>query len=254
MTPVASLFATACAAVACVLVLASCASPSPEPPIARLHISGSQRFELPEVLGTPILIAAPELPVGTLAEGESAEFDIEFSIDLRGSVAASKLVASSHPGIDAEILAQHRTWIYAVATRDNLCAMNRFRAVQQIRVTRREGKLSSTIEPARVLETIERVNQPSADTGQALNVPNFRTTLRSMEYPAAALREGVEGRLALLVVFAEDGTVSEVYPVNAAYDRWGFTRSAMRTARNLKADPPPGRRITACLPIDFRLR
>ncbi len=78
--------------------------------------------------------------------------------------------------------------------------------------------------------------------------------ISSLPYPREALRQGIEARLALLVDFGADGGVVDAFPVNAAYDRWGFAESAIKVARRLKAEPPPARAMRACIPIDFRLR
>jgi hypothetical protein len=69
---------------------------------------------------------------------------------------------------------------------------------------------------------------------------------------------GIEAKFARVVEFAPPphGTVADAYPINAAYDGYGFVRSAMCEARRLQADPEvaQGRAFTACVPIDFRVR
>jgi TonB family protein len=224
------------------------------PPASTLRYPDAKRVELPDRLGKPVLVVAPELPAGALADGETASFEIEFTVDRRGQVTASHMVSSTHPALDDYILARHRQWLYAVATQEHLCATRRFRARQRIEVTQLGGKLSAPLAPAEVLEILQRVEHPDLTSGATLRVPNYRRVMRDILYPTAALRAGVEARLALLVQFDADGRVSDVFPVNAAFDEWGFTHAAMAAARRLHADPPPGRSSTACVPVEFRVR
>lgn len=243
------------AGIAFASVATACAVEGPrEPPVLSLSVPGGKQLDLPDVLGKPVLVLAPELPEGTLQEGETASFEVEFTVDYRGRVTASKVTSSSHPALDSHVLARQREWMYAVATRGDLCTVSRYRALQRIDITRREGKLVAPIEPARVLEVHGRVDNPQVTDPKVLNVPNYERVVSSISYPRAALVEGIEGRLALIVEFAADGTVSDAYPVNAAYDHWGFTNAALQAVRKLKADPPPRRAVRACVPVDFRLR
>lgn len=243
------------ACIALVSLTTACAmSDNREPPVLSLSVPGAEQFDLPDVLGKPVLVVALELPEGTLQEGETALFEIEFAVDYRGRVTTSQMKSSSHPALDSRILAQHPDWMYAIATRADLCAMTRYRALQRIGIARRDGKLVAPIEPAQVLEVHGRDKRPLVDDLKELSIPNYRNVVYRIPYPRAALIDGVEARLALIVEFGADGTVSDSYPVNAAYDRWGFTQGAMQAVRKLKADPAPGRTVLACIPLHFRLR
>lgn len=244
-----------CAALVLLCAANGCAQvDEPRAPATALKVSGATRVDLPDVLGKPVLVVKPELPHDALAEGEAASFEVEFTVDLRGRVSTSGVVSSTHPALDRYILASHRDWLYAVATRADLCATRRFRARQRIEITRRDGKLSSALSAAEVLEVLQRVDRPKIDEGSAPRVPNYRRVMNDILYPTAALRQGVQGRLALLVEFDADGRVSDAYPVNAAYDEWGFAHAAIAAARRLRMDPPPEERLIACLPVMFLIR
>lgn len=235
------------------LALTACTTVSAPPPLP-LNAPGVTRIEMPEVLGTPVAVVPPELPGGTLSPGQTATFDIAFRIDARGNVVDSSLLASSHPDLAPAVLATHRKWIYAVATRQDPCRITRFAGTQRIAVTLKDGKPIAALDPATVIERLGAQTAPQVVRDAGLTVPNYRSVISSLPYPREALRQGVEARLALLVDFGADGSVVDAFPVNAAYDRWGFAESAIKVARRLKAEPPPGRAMRACIPIDFRLR
>jgi TonB family protein len=237
------------------LMLAACATEPPVPPPSlRPDIPGSTRIEMPEALGAPVVVLAPELPAGVIAVGERAQFDIGFRINLRGEVVESRIESTTRPDLADAMLAQHRQWIYAVATREDPCRLRRFRGAQAIEVQRLEGKLVASSEPARVLEVLEVRVTPRINSGNALQIPNYRQVLGSIAYPRQAMVEGAQARFALLVTFDTDGSVKDIFPVNAAYDRYGFAQNAMNAARRLKADPAPSQAVMACIPIDFLLR
>jgi hypothetical protein len=237
-----------------VLLVAACATAPATPPSLRPDIPGSTRIEMPEVLGAPVVVLAPELPAGAIADGELARFDIGFTINLRGAVVESRIESTTRSDLADAVLAQHRQWIYAVATREDPCRLRRFRGVQSIEVQRLDGKLVASGEPARVIDVIEVRITPRANSRNALQIPNYRQVLGSIAYPRQAMVEGAQARFALLVTFDTDGNVKDTYPVNAAYDRYGFAQNAMNAARRLKADPPPSQAVMACIPIDFLLR
>lgn len=241
------------AAVLIAALASACETPRPPPPASSLDFPGAQRIELPDVLGVPVAVVAPELPQGALPEGGKAAFDIEFTVDVKGQVTASKIVASSDPRLDATVLEQHRRWLYAVATRDRPCSAAGYRGLQRFEVTRRDGKLGAEVAPARVLEVLSRGDRPNIQQG-AVRVPNYRAVMSRAEYPVAARRAGVEAKLALLVEFGADGVPTDVYPVNSAYDKWGFAAAGIQVARRLRAESDLGRPFTACLPITFLLR
>lgn len=236
-------------------LIAACATterPAPRP--LPLDVPGAQRIELPDVLGTPVVVVPPELQTGSLAAGQPARFDITFSIDLRGQVIESSMQASTHPQLDSLMLGQHRKWVYAVATRDNPCAMRRFRGVQTIDVVLKEGSPSAALAPARVSEILRTRTERKLGDDDGLKVPKYHASMSQVIYPRAALSARVEARLALVVEFDAGGAVQDVFPVNAAYDRWGFANAAMRAARLMKAEPAPGRPVSACVPVDFLIR
>ena len=218
------------------------------------NLPGAQRVELPDVLGTPVVVVAPELSAVDLPEGARATFEIEFTIDLRGSVTGSNLRSSSHPALAEQVLAQHRSWVYAVATRDQPCRVTDFRGLQKIQIERSGGTLKAQLEPATVLERLGRRDYPKAGVPGTISVPNYRNVLAAMPYPAAAQRQGIEADLAVLIEFAHDGTVKDAFPVNAAYDKWGFTQAALRRVTALRMEPAPGQIVLTCVPLAFRLR
>ena len=234
--------------------LAGCASAPPPAPIAAQPNLVTQRIDLPDLLGVPVAAAPLQLPAEVFADGQHASFDIEFTTDLRGHVVGSKTAGSTRPDLDATILAQHRNWRYAVATRVDRCAARRYRAVQRIELERRAGDVKAEYGAARVVELLGRQVVPKPAGTAGFIVPNYRTELARISYPSDALREGVEASFALYVVFNADGGVDDVFAVNAFDDRWGFIENAMRVARQLKADPKPGKPIMGCVPIDFRIR
>jgi hypothetical protein len=129
---------------------------------------------MPEVLGAPAVVLSPEVPAGAIADGELARFEIGFTIDLRGAVVESRIESTTRPDLADAVLAQHRQWIYAVATRENPCQLRRFRGVQSIEVQRLDGKLVASGEPARVIEVIEVRVTPRVNIGNALQIPNYR--------------------------------------------------------------------------------
>lgn len=231
----------------------ACSTASKPPPPFTPRVQGATVIEMPEVLGTPVVVLALELPQGSVQPGETASFDIAFSIDLRGAVTESRIESTSRSDLADSVLATHKQWIYAVATRAEPCATRRFRGLQRIAVTQREGKLVSAAEPARVVEELETRRSERVDSGTP-SVANYRDAMLSIAYPRAALQQGVEARLALIVQFSAEGAVVDAFPVNAAYDRWGFAKSAMQAARRLRMDPPPQRALTTCVLIDFRIR
>jgi len=237
-----------------VLLVACAAQPPAPPPSLRPSLPGGTRIEMPEVLGTPVAILAPELPAGALADGESARFEIAFTIDLRGTVVESRLASTTRPDLADAMLAQHRQWIYAVATRNDPCRMQRFRGVQTIEVQRREGKLAASSGPARVIEVLARRDAVRVDGEASLQPVNYRHVMGSIGYPRQALLDGIQARFAVVAIFGADGAVKDTYPVNAAYDRYGFAQSAMNAVRRLKVEPPPGHEFMACIPVNFQLR
>lgn len=233
------------------LLTAGCATPDRDLPSLRPRIPGATRVDLPEVLGTPVVAVAPEFTDLSLAPNEKAMFDIEFTINVRGEVVESKIVQASHPAHAEQLLNQHRRWIYAVAVGSDPCALQVFTGLQRVVVERRDGRLSSSLEPAQVLSVRSRRAVPLRGE---ISVPDYRALMERISYPRPALLQGVEGRLALIARFGTDGKVEEVFPVNAAYDQWGFTASAMAAAKTLVADPPPAKPVTVCMPIEFRIK
>jgi hypothetical protein len=117
------------------------------------------------------------------------------------------------------MLAQRRQWIYAVATREDPCRLQRFRGVQSIEVQRLDGMLVASGVPARLVEVLERRDSPRADSRDSLLPANCRQVMGSIDYPRQALAEGVQARFALLAIFDADGTVKDAFTLNAAYDR-----------------------------------
>jgi outer membrane biosynthesis protein TonB len=237
-----------------ILLLTACAAQAPTPPSLRPSLPGGTRIEMPEVLGSPVAILAPELPAGAIADGEVARFDIAFTIDLRGAVTESRVESTNRPDLAAAMLAQHRQWIYAVATREQPCRMQRFRGVQPIEVQRRDGKLTASSAPARVVEVLARQSAERFDNRASIRPVNLQHVMGSIAYPGQAIRDRIEARFAVIALFGTDGAVKDTYPVNAAYDRYGFAQNAMIAVRRLKLEPPPAREFTACIPIDFLLR
>jgi len=214
----------------------------------------SRVIEMPDVVGTPVAIVALELPKDTLGEGEQARFDIEFAVDIRGAVTTSMILVSSHPSLNEEILKQHKAWKYSVATRREPCVITRFKGVQSLHVERRDGELKATLDPAEVVERL--VAQQHVVSPQRLSSlkSNYYEVMNSIQYPPSALRAGVEASVAVLAEFSEDGAVHDAFPVNAAYDRWGFTVAAVDAAKKLKLQEPTGKSFIACVPLSFKFR
>lgn len=237
------------------LTSTACATlPPSAPPPLRTDIPGSTRIELPEVLGAPVVIVAPELPSGAVTEGERARFDIAFEVDLRGTVVQSRIESTTRPDLADAMLAQHRQWIYAVATRGDPCRMQRFRGVQTVEVQRRDGRLAASGEPARVIEVLAQCDAERVDHRDSLHPVNYRHVMSSIPYPRQAMIDGIQASFAVIAIFGADGAVKDTYPVNAAYDRYGFAQNAMTAVRRLKVEPPPGREFMSCIPINFLLR
>ncbi len=237
------------------MALTACAvTETRSPPPLRPSMPGGTRVFLPDVLGTPVAILAPELPAGAIATAERARFEVTFSIDLRGAVVESLMQSTTRPDLADAMLAQHRQWVYAVATSaGGPCRVQRFRGVQTIDVQRVGDKLVADGVPARVVEVIGGMNAQTVQKG-SVTVPNYRAVMGSIIYPRAAMLANVEGSLSMIVVFGTDGAVKDAYPVNLAYEPYGFAQSALRAVRRLKAEPPPPNDFSACVPVDFRLR
>lgn len=236
------------------IVLTACAVTDPHAPLRPRPDGPDARIFLPRVLGMPLAILAPEVPAGTIAAGERVRFEIAFSIDLRGAVTESVMQSTSRPDLADAMLAQHRQWVYAVATSaSGPCNIVRFRGVQTIEVERVGSKLVARGEPAHVLEVLAGIaaQDIKADT---LSVPNYQSTMTSIVYPRSALLTGHERSLSMIIVFGPDGAVKDAFPVNDAFDPHGFGASALRAVRQLKMEPPPQRDLAACAPIDFLLR
>ena len=237
------------------VLLAACAvTETRSPPALRPSVPGGTKVMLPDVPGTPLAILAPELPAGAIATGERARFEIGFSIDLRGAVVESSMQSTTRPDLADAMLAQHRQWVYAVATSaGGPCRVQRFRGVQTIEVQRVGDKLVADGVPARVVEVIGGMNAQTVQKG-SVTVPNYRAVMGSIIYPRAAVMAGVEASLSMIVVFGTDGGVKDAFPVNLAHEPYGFAQTGLRAVRRLKAEPPPPNDFTACVPVDFRLR
>lgn len=235
-------------------VLAAACATEPAAPTLRPSGPVATRIYLPAELGIPLAILAPELPAGSIAAGERARFEISFSIDLRGAVAESAMQSTTRPDLSDAMLAQHRQWVYAVATSaSGPCRIARFRGVQTLEVERVDGKLVAIGEPAQVVEVLGAVEARDMATDPP-SVPNYRSILSSTVYPRSALAAGIERSLTIIIVFGTDGLVKDAFPINDAYDQHGFGPSALRAVRQLKMEPPPPRELTTCVPIDFQLR
>lgn len=236
-------------------VVAACAtqapspasSPSP-PPVA--STPSGPRIELPDMLGVPAAAKPPELPAGALVDGERARFDIAFKVDLRGRVIESSVDSTNRPDLADAMLAKHRQWGYAVATRNAPCRIHSYRAVQTIELHQRDGSLVASPLPARMIDVVE---QRDAE-GLKADTSNYREVLSSMVYPRDALLAGAQAEFTVIVEFAPDGSVQRAYPTNGSYDRYGFGRVVALSARRLKADPAPGRAFTACTSVSFAIR
>lgn len=236
------------------VLLAACAVTDTNAPLRPRPDGPGARIFLPRVLGMPLAILAPEVPAGTIAAAERVRFEIAFSINLRGAVTESVMQSTSRPDLADAMLAQHRQWVYAVATSaSGPCNIVRFRGVQTIEVERVGGKLVASGEPAHVVEVIAGIAARDIAT-DASSVPNYQSTMTSIVYPRSALLAGHERSLSMIIVFGADGAVKDAFPVNDAYDPHGFGASALRAVRRLKMEPPPPSDVAACAPIEFLLR
>jgi outer membrane biosynthesis protein TonB len=206
------------------------------------------QIELPDRAGVPIGVLEFEVPASALREGETAHFDVEFEVDMRGRVQESHMTSSSHPDMDTKILADHKQWIYAVSSRAKPCTAERFVGTQAIEFTRRDGKLAMKLEPARVDRTLEEVS--------AENVASFALkpeSMRTPAYPRAAALDGVYGTIGVIIEFGPDGKVRSAFPLNGSGDRWGLTRTVMETVSRYELKNPPGRTVLVCQPFVFTL-
>jgi hypothetical protein len=201
------------------------------------------------MLGVPAATNPPELPAGALVDGERARFDIAFEVDLRGRVIESRIDSTNRTDLADAMLATHRQWGYAVATRDAPCRIHRYRAVQTIELQQREGGLVAQALPPRSTEILELRDAEGLKNATT----NAREVLSSLAYPRAALLAEAQADFTVIVEFAPDGSVQHAYPAIGSFDRLGFGRSAAVTARRLKVDPAPGRAFTSCMAVSFRI-
>lgn len=221
---------------------------------ASLPAVARDRVNLPLARGTPLAMLAPELPAGSLAEGEEALFEIEFTVDLRGRVSTSRLVSSTHAALSDRVAEQHRQWIYAVAERNDDCSVQRFRGLQRIAFERQAGKLKLGVEAAQVIELLP--TELGLQTPAGPRIDNLKTAFRAMGYPREALLRNAGASFALIVAFGVDGKVTEAYAVNAYQDDYGFVSSALRAARQFEANQAiaQGRPFAVCVPVSFAVR
>jgi hypothetical protein len=228
---------------ACAIALMACA-----PAVAR------DGGNLPLARGTPVAMMAPELPAGSLAEGEEAVFEIEFSVDLRGRVTTSRLVSSTHPALGDRVAEQHRQWLYAVAERNDDCSAKTFRAMQRIAIARQAGKLRLGVEAAHVIELLP--TELGLQAAEGPRIDNLKTAFRAMGYPREALLRNAGASFALIVAFGADGKVTEAYAVNAYQDDYGFVSSALQATRQFEANQAiaQGRPFAVCVPVSFEVR
>jgi hypothetical protein len=233
---------------AVVFLVTACATRAPSPPPAASAPSGP-RIELPAMLGVPAAASPPELPAGALVDGKHALFDIAFEVDLRGRVIESRIDSTNRPDLADAMLAAHRQWGYAVATREAPCRIHRYRAVQTIELQQRDGGLVAQALPPRSTEIVERRDVE----GLKNSTTNYREVLSSLPYPRAALLAEAQADFTVIVEFAADGSVQHTYPTIGSFDRFGFGRSAAITARRLKVDPAPDRAFASCMHISFRI-
>jgi outer membrane biosynthesis protein TonB len=212
------------------------------------------RVIMPQGRGTPVAMLAPELPAGSLAEGEQAVFEVAFTVDLRGRVTTSRLVSSTHATLGDRVVEQHRQWLYAVADRNDDCKVQRFSAVQSIVIARQKGKLRLGVEAAREIALLPTELGLQASEGPLID--NYEAVFRSMSYPREAIVRGEGASFALIVEFGADGKATEVYPVNAFEDDFGFVDAALRAARRFEANQAvaKGRPFAVCLPVSFKVR
>jgi TonB family protein len=207
----------------------------------------------PLARGTPLAMLAPQLPAGSLAEGEEAVFEIEFVVDLRGRVSISRLLSSTHAALSDRVIEQHRQWVYAVSERIDDCSAKTFRAVQRIAIARQGGKLRLGVEAAREVELL--LTEVAVQTPEHSLIDNFATVFRTMEYPRAAAARNKGASFALIVEFGPDGKATDVYTVNAFRDDDGFAQAALRAARRFEANQAvaQGRPFTVCVPVSFKV-
>jgi outer membrane biosynthesis protein TonB len=224
----------------CALLVAACKSVAVDP----------YRIDLPDRLGVPIAVLELEVPAAALQENETARFDIEFEVDLRGHVERSRTTASTRPDLDQRILEQHRQWIYAISTRTNPCVANAFVGTQHVEFTRRDGKVSMALEPARVERNVSR----AAAEWVAATMPLKPETARLPSYPRQALLDKVHGTVGVMFEFGPDGKAHDAFAVNGVLDRWGLARAAVDTVSRYELKEPPGRTVLACQTFAFTTR
>jgi hypothetical protein len=213
--------------------------------------------ELPEGIGVPVAVIQLELPSGALADKETASFDIQFEINVRGVVVQSKIQASSRPDLAARILEQHRQWIYSVASRATPCRAVAFRGIQHIEVARSDGKLSMTLEAARVEEEIAVLSAIELHPTSGADKPALRLKASSRvipKYPLKAIIDGVEGTIGVIFEFGPDGKARDPLIVNGGTDRWGLTDAALQMVSRYELEEPPGRTVVACQTVDFKIQ
>ncbi len=203
--------------------------------------------------GSVLAMLAMDVPAGSVADGERATVEIEFTVDLRGRVVDARLRSASAAALGESLLQQQRQWLYAVATRTDDChSVRAFRGLQRIAVERSGGKLRTELGSAEVIELLDGARvETLADA--AVNV---REVLRRVPYPPAALRANVETSFALPIDFDAEGKVTGTYPLGVASDERGFVRAAVGALRHLRANPDvtQGRPMTMCTSIQFRVR
>lgn len=208
------------------------------------------QVQAPETLGSQVAVLAIEVPASALTEGETATFDIAFEIGWRGNVERSSMRATSRADLQDTILAQHRQWIYAVATRREPCAATTYAGVQHIALTRTGGRLSMALEPARVERQIEYSKAEWIAAMGRLRPESIRPPV----YPDAALREGGQATVGVMFEFGPDGKARDAFAVNVANDRWGMTKAALAAVQRYELKEPPGRAIRGCQTFEFKLR
>jgi len=224
----------------CTLLVAACKSVAVDP----------YRIDLPDRIGVPIAVLQLEVPVAALQENETARFDIEFQVDLRGRVERSRTTASTRPDLDQKILEQHRQWIYAISTRADPCVATAFVGTQHVEFTRRDGKLSMALEPARVERNVSR----AAAEWVAAKMQLKPETARLPAYPRQALLDHVHGTVGVMFEFGPDGKAHDAFAVNGVLDRWGLARAAVDTVSGYELKEPPGRTVLACETFAFTTR
>jgi hypothetical protein len=211
------------------------------------------RVEMPSERGALVAMLALEVPAGSVAEGERVTAEIEFTVDLRGRVVDSHVRAASSPALGASLLEQQRQWVYAVAPRGDECtAAHAFRGVQRIAIERTNGKLHTELKPAEVIELREANRWLNA----AEVATNVREVLARIRLPRRALLNNVDASFAVVIEFDAAGKVTDVYPINAAYDEYGMLQSAVKEFHLLQANPAvtQGRPVTVCSSVRFTVR